>query len=178
MAKNPEIDLWFEDECHFQQHGTRCAMWIPPEDADPVVLLAPTRKNVGVFGAVRVEDGRLVTQKDAVFDSETFLIFLKRLLLCHRPGRKMVIILDNARWHHAKLLRPWLRKYRHVLRLDFLPPYSPDLNAIERVWKITRRLCTHNRYFAKLDELVEVVFDQFNRWSRPNNILRRLCAIT
>ena len=101
MAKNPKIDLWFEDECHFQQHGTRCAMWIPPEEADPVVLLAPTRKSVGVFGAVRVGDGRLVTKKEAVFDNETFLIFLKQLLLCHRPGRKMVVVLDNARWHHA-----------------------------------------------------------------------------
>lgn len=178
MVKNPNIDLWFEDECRFQQHGTRCAMWIPPEEADPVVLLAPTRKSVGVFGAVRVEDGRLITQKEKVFDSETFLIFLKRLLRNHKPGRKMVVVLDNARWHHAKLLQPWLWKHRRVLRLDFLPPYSPDLNVIERVWKITRRLCTHNRYFAKLEELVGAVFNQFNRWSRPNNILRRLCAIT
>lgn len=178
MAKNPKIDLWFEDECHFQQHGSRCAMWIPPEETDPVVLLAPTRKYVGVFGAVRIKDGCLVTQKDAIFDSETFLIFLKRLLFCRRPGRKMFIVLDNARWHHAKLLQPWLREHRHILHLDFLPPYSPDLNAIERVWKLTRWLCTHNRYFAELSELVDVVFDQFSRWKRPNNILRRLCAIT
>jgi transposase len=178
MAKNPKIDLWFEDECHFQQHGTRCAMWIPPEETDPVVLLAPTRKSVSVFGAVRVEDGRLVTQKDKVFDSETFLIFLKRLLLSRRPGRKIVIFLDNARWHHAKLLQPWLRKHRRTIRLDFLPPYSPELNAIERVWKITRRLCTHNQYFAELEDLVDVVFNQFKHWNRPNNVLRRLCAIT
>lgn len=178
MANNPKIDLWFEDECHFQQHSSRCVMWIPPEEADPVVLLAPTRKHVGVFGAVRIDDGRLVTQKDIVFDSETFLIFLKRLLFCHRPGRKMVIVLDNARWHHAKPLQPWLRKHRHVLRLDFLPPYSPDLNTIERVWKLTRWLSTHNRYFAELSELVDVVFNQFDCWKRPNNVLRRLCAIT
>jgi transposase len=56
----------------------------------------------------------------------------------------MVVVLDNARWHHARALRPWLSKHRRVLRLDFLPPYSPDLNPVERVWKLTRRLCTHN----------------------------------
>ena len=36
-------------------------------------------------------------------------------------------------------------------RLDFLPHYSPDLNPIERVWKVTRRLCLHNVYFPKLE---------------------------
>jgi hypothetical protein len=54
LAMINDIDLWFEDECHFQQHGSRCAMWIPPEDIDPVVLQEPTRKSIGVFGAVRI----------------------------------------------------------------------------------------------------------------------------
>ena len=40
--------------------------------------------------------------------------------------------------------------------LDFLPPYSPDLNPIERVWKLTRRLCLHNVYFPKLDQVCAI----------------------
>lgn len=62
--------------------------------------------------------------------------------------------------------------------LDFLPPYSPDLNPIERVWKLTRRLCLHNRYFGFLDSVVAAVEDQFAEWTKPNDPLRRLCAIT
>lgn len=62
--------------------------------------------------------------------------------------------------------------------LDFLPPYSPDLNPIERVWKLTRRLCLHNRYFGLLDGVVAAVEDQFAEWTKPNDTLRRLCAIT
>jgi transposase len=89
----------------------------------------------------------------------------------------MVVVLDNARWHRAKVLQPWLNKHRKHLRLDFLPPYSPELNAIERVWKLTRRLRTHNRYFPVLDDLVQTVFDQFESWRGPNETLRRLCAI-
>src|SRR6266446_8879965 len=46
------VDLWATDEVHFQQHGSRCQMWIPPETKDPVLLHAPTRKSVGYFGAV------------------------------------------------------------------------------------------------------------------------------
>jgi transposase len=111
------------------------------------------------------------------FDAMTFLSFLQRLLRYHRPGRKMIIILDNARWHHAKLLRPWLKMHRRMIQLIFLPPYSPEMNHAERVWKLTRTLCTHNRYFAKLEELVETVSTQFKAWDKPNDTLRRLCAI-
>jgi transposase len=62
--------------------------------------------------------------------------------------------------------------------LDFLPPYSPDLNPIERVWKLTRRLCLHSRYFGFLDGVVDAVEGQFAEWTKPNDTLRRLCAIT
>lgn len=153
-------------------------MWIPPEDVDPVVLHAPTRKSVSVFGAVCVTDGRFVTQRHKTFDAQSFESFLKRLVRHRRKERKMIVLVDNARWHHARILQPWLRQHRQVLRLDFLPPYSPDLNPVERVWKLTRRLCTHNRYFPILDELVSTVTAQFALWRKPNETLRKLCAIT
>jgi len=153
-------------------------MWIPSEDKDPVIMHASTRKKVGVFGAVCVGDGRLVTQQNAQFDADSFQSFLTRLVRHRRQDHKMIVIVDNARWHHARKIKPWLRKHRNIIRLDFLPPYSPDLNSIERVWKLVRRLCTHNKYFATLEELVKIVFDQFKHWLKPNETLRRLCAIT
>jgi len=153
-------------------------MWVPPEDVDPVVLHEPTRKNIGVFGAVRVDDGRLVTRMEKKFNAESFHAFLKQLARHRRKGRSMVIIVDNARWHHARLLHPWLNERRAAMALEFLPPYSPELNPIERVWKLARRLSTHNRYFPTLDELVHVVTKQFARWRTPNEALRKLCAIT
>jgi transposase len=171
------VDIWFEDECHFAQHGSRCVMWVPPEQTDPIVFHAPTRKSVAVFGAVSAAGGQLVVQRGEPFNAVTFLVFLKMLLRHRRPGRILVVVLDNAKYHHATLLSPWLDAHREVLRLDFLPPYSPELNHQERVWKLTRRLVTHNRYFPVLDELIEAVFAQFAQWQKPNETLRRLCAI-
>jgi len=152
-------------------------MWVPPEDIDPVVLHAPTRKSIGVFGAVRVADGRLTVSMEKKFDALTFLSFLEKLLRHRRENRTMVVVVDNARWHHARLIEPWLRKHRKILRLAFLPPYSPELNPVERVWKLTRRLCTHNRYFPVLEDLTATVFNQFHLWATPNKTLHRLCAI-
>jgi transposase len=56
-----------------------------------------------------------------------------------------------------------------LFALDFLPPYSPELNPIERVWKLTRRLCLHNRYFGFLESVMNAVEDQFAEWTKPND---------
>jgi transposase len=152
-------------------------MWIPPEDKDPILLHAPTRKSVAVLGAVRHDDGRLVVLRESAFNADTFLSFLRSLLRHRRRERKVVVVLDNARWHHARALQPWLHRHRKSLMLLFLPPYSPDLNPMERVWKLTRRQCTHNHYFPDLSNLMLAVTKQFRLWQRPNQTLRRLCAI-
>ena len=94
-----------------------------------------------------------------------------------RDGRRMVVISDNAKYHRAKLHAGWRSQYQAGFALDFLPPYSPDLNPIERVWKLTRRLCPQNRYFGFLDGVVEAVEQRFEQWTKPNETLHRLCAI-
>ncbi|PYT99680.1 MAG: hypothetical protein DMG38_11035 [Acidobacteria bacterium] len=95
-----------------------------------------------------------------------------------RSGRSVVVITHNARYHHARLHKKWRDDHRKDFMLDYPPPYSPELNPIERVWKLTRRQCIHNRYFPALEEVVAVVETQFGYWANGNEILRRLCAIT
>jgi transposase len=152
-------------------------MWVPPEETDPVLLHAPTRKSVSLFGAVNLRHGQLVTQFEPKFDAITFKTFLQKLLRHRRRGYRQVVILDNARYHHARLLSPFLQAHRGVLSLSFLPPYSPDLNPIERVWKLTRRVCTHNEYFPELQNLVNAVSNQMSLWQKPNKTLFKLCGI-
>jgi transposase len=152
-------------------------LWVPPEVADPVLLHAPTRKSVAVFGAVRPQDGHLVVNQASCFNTDSFQSFLQHLLRHRRKRRLQLVILDNAAYHHARALHPWLHQQRALLRLDFLPTASPKLNHQERVWKLTRRVVTHNRYFPLLDELQQAVLGQFALWDKPNETLRRLCAI-
>lgn len=153
---------------------------MPPETRDPVLLHHPTRKSVGYFGAVRLRDGRFVYRRETdTFNGMTFFTFMKQLYRTSiRTGRQVVVITDNAKYHHATLHRPWREAHANRFGLDFLPPYSPDLNPIERVWKLTRRRCTHNRYFPTLDDVITAVDGEFDLWTRGNDTLRRLCAIT
>jgi hypothetical protein len=73
--------------------------------------------------------------------------------------------------------RGTITERRQVLSLSFLPPYSPELNPIERVWKLARKLCTHNQYFPVLADLVTAVSAQLELWRQPNPVLARLCGI-
>ena len=152
-------------------------MWVAPEVKDPVLMHAPTRKSVACFGAVSLSTGKFVRALCEKFDALTFESFLKRLLRHRSHSKRMVVVLDNARYHHAILLAPLLRKYRRILTLLFLPPYSPQLAPIERVWKLARRMATHNRFFATLRELLAAVEQCFDRWRTSNSVLRRLCGI-
>jgi transposase len=155
-------------------------MWVPPEERDPVLLHYPTRRSVGYFGAVPLRDGKLVFQREEEkFNAVTFHAFLKHLRhTSSRCGRRVVIITDNARYHHAKLHADWRSQQAPQFLLDFLPPYSPELNPIERLWKLTRRLCLHNRYFPTLEDVVQTVESKFSEWTSGNDVVRKLCAIT
>jgi hypothetical protein len=98
--RDEAVDLWATDEVHFQQHGSRCRMWVAPEIKDPVLQHAPTRKSVGYFGAVRLRDGRfLFRREEGQFNGATFLRFLRHLRRSSiRAGRRIVVIADNARY--------------------------------------------------------------------------------
>lgn len=140
----------------------------------------PTRKSVGYFGAVRLRDGALVYRREAgKFNGESFWEFLKQLRQASvAEGRRVIAISDHARYHRSRLHLEWRRNQASQFALDFLPPYSPELNPIERVWKLTRRLCLHNRYFGFLEGVMDAVETRFSDWTKPNDTLRRLCAIT
>jgi len=68
-----------------------------------------------------------------MYDAKVFLGFLKVVLLRYPKGN-IVMILDNARIHYAKLIQPFLVKVKNRLELMFLPPYSPKFNLIEGLW--------------------------------------------
>ena len=86
-------------------------------------------------------------------------------------GRRVVAITDNAQYHRSRLHLEWRNQQAPQFGLDFLPPYSPDLNPIERIWKLTRRLCLHNRYFGLLDGVVAAVEDRVRRLDQTQRCL-------
>ncbi|WP_445613465.1 transposase [Geobacillus sp. YF-1] len=94
--------------------------------------------HVSLFGAVHVHDGKTVLQSAGTANATTFLDFLPALKeRC--PDRLIVLVLDNAQIHHAKMGRAFLQEEGPWVHFISLPPYSPQRNPIERLRKMAER---------------------------------------
>jgi putative transposase len=87
------------------------------------------------------------------------------------------MVLDNVKYHHAKRLKPILEKYKHRIELVFLPPYSPDLNPMERVWWFMRKKITHNRFMEKMENRIEAFRNLMNQFQTQNDLGKSLCNL-
>ena len=170
--QNHTIQLWCEDEVHFQRHSSLIRMWAPKGQQSRVISPS-VRHKVGFFGALNLKTGQLVTQEAPTFSAQTFGAFIRYLL--QATHGQIYLILDNARWHRSKILKEFFEANQQRLVFIFLPAYSPEFNPIERVWRITRRKVTHNRYFPSIEDLRLSLVSQFIIWRLPNLSLKVLC---
>ena len=122
--------------------------------------------------------------KPSWFNYETVINSFRQLLKIYpaADGKRIYLILDNAPWHKkaVRLVQTeTLAEYQDIrdkMTLLFLPPYSPDFNPIEQVWRITRRDVTHNTCFANAQILEDTLDAHFASYRQPNEKLASLCG--
>jgi len=76
---------------------------------------------------------------------------------------KIHVFVDNARYHHAKVLQPWLNNSERRVKLHFLPSYAPHLNPIERLWGVMHKWVTHNQYYETFNLFTDAVLNFFRK---------------
>jgi len=105
-----------------------------------------------VFGAVSLDEAHFTYQFSEVFNGHTFHQFLERLVAAHAP-RKIFLIVDNGPCHWLdEAGKEWLAANPDKIEIHRLPPYSPEFNPTEGVWKATRKMATHNRFYRTVEE--------------------------
>ena len=77
------------------------------------------------------------------------------------PTQKLVLIWDNAGWHRGSEVQKWIEQDNNTETIHF-PPYTPDLNPQEHVWKAGRAAVTHNQHITNLNETAEQFRDYLN----------------
>ncbi|PEN85512.1 IS630 family transposase, partial [Bacillus cereus] len=120
------------------------------------------------------EKGKILCMEEERFDAKVFLSFLHQVLKQYPEG-KIVMVLDNARIHHAKLIQPFLEKYNSRLELVFLPPYSPNLNPIEGLWKWLKSSIIYNVFYTSVAEIRKAVREFIQKVNQqPQRVIDRL----
>lgn len=134
------------------------------------------RERKTAMGSLNIADGRITITFHDKGNYKSFKKHLKKLLYIYRDHSKIIVVLDNVRYHHAKRLKKWLTT-QPKLELIYLPPYSPELNPVERAWWYMRKKITHNRYVQTLDDRIIAFWKMFSHFQIPNEELKRVCAI-
>ena len=174
IALSDKYDIYFEDECHFKLTLTLTRAWFL-RGIVPRIKSPTGRYKLNVYGAMGY-NGQLIIKDTEKFDADSFKQLLETILNKAKTDKKILLVLDNARYHHAKKLNDYIESIKDRLELFFLPAYSPEINAIEMLWKKTRRAVTHNRYFISLKEMSDELFLFWEKFDLPNDRLSKLYA--
>ena len=111
--------------------------------------------------------------EDECINSQRMIALLVLMLKTQKEG-KIYIILDNARYCHSQVVKNFIKEHPRIV-LKFLPPYSPNLNIIERLWKILKKKVVYNKFYLKFDDFREkvIAFLENETWKQQEfkNIL-------
>jgi len=146
------VRLMFQDEGRFGLLGTPKRCWAPTR-LRPVVGARLQRQYLYAFGAVSPHDGVMDSLVLPWVNAQTMSLFLAEVGQRH-ASEFVLMVMDQAGWHIAgELLVP------ENMRLLFLPPYSPELNPAEHLWKAVREDCFANHVFSDLDAVEAALSD-------------------
>ena len=118
-----------------------------------------TQFRLHLNGAINLNTMRIFTKEYDTIDAQSIISFFKDLE-ADNPHKTIHIICDNGRSNKNKDIQQYLDMSR--IKIHYIPPYSPNLNAIERLWKIMRKHATYNKYYPTFSEFKDRIYEFFN----------------
>jgi transposase len=131
------------------------------------------RQRLNLHGALNIETMEITVIESDTIDADSTIDLLVHVTEKYKDSKRIHVILDNARYHYSKKVKEYLEKNKKI-NLVFLPPYSPELNLIERVWKYFKKNILYNKYYENLKEFRSASENFFRGISNHKNALTRL----
>jgi transposase len=148
----PGEAVYYEDEVDIHLNPRIGRDWMLPGRQKLVLTPGQNCKRY-VAGAVSRDGRSLVVVDGDRKNSDLFLALLQALLAKHRTAARIHVVLDNYKIHDSQRVRCFLETLGQRLALHFLPPYSPDANRIERLWREVHANVTRNHRCRTMAEL-------------------------
>ncbi len=145
-TKSQEDQIYFMDGVHPLHNSQPAFGWIK-KGKEQVLKTNTGRMRVNINGAYDIENHRVVIREDESINSQSTIALLGQMLNAQSIG-KLYVILDNAKYYRSQIVKGFLEKNPRI-QFVFLPPYSPNLNIIERLWKFFKKKTTYNKYYEK-----------------------------
>jgi transposase len=153
LSKAYRFELLFLNESDIHLHLGLTLIWMTR--GEQVKIPAPgTNKKVHLFGAWNFAHDHIGSQIHQKKTRYEFKKFLEELLVRRYPYQYLVLVLDNASYHHAQVIQQYLKPFKDRVFIFWLPTYAPELNLIERGWKHLKQVGLNNYFFETIEHLI------------------------
>ena len=156
---DPDTVILAEDEMVLTQATTTQKVWIPKGTTPAVIETNGTKKAKSIYGFLNLKTGEehaFVSERQTMIQTAEILAEISKLY----PKKKIMLLWDGAGWHRGSVAQQAIRE--HDISQIYFPPYSPDLNPQEHVWKKGRSEVTHNRFIPKIEPVAKELVDYLN----------------
>ncbi len=159
--------MFFFDAARFGTHSKIGRAWLEKGKRSPM-LVKLGFKNFYLYSAVEPKPGIDFTLQISHVNTICLNVYLVELSKAF-PNDEIMLVMDGAGWHKSKSL-----KIPQNIELVYLPPYSPELNPVERLWQYVKQHTIKNKVYVGLSALSNAV-DQFLK-SLTHPVLTSLCS--
>ena len=150
--------IMFMDAVHPEYQSQAVYGWIPQGETKTLPT-TNTQFRLHLNGAINLNTMNIFTREYDTIDAVSIISFFKDLE-AENPYKTIHIICDNGRSNKNKDIQEYLETSR--IKIHYLPPYAPNLNAIERLWKIMREHVTYNKYYLTFSEFKDRIHEFFS----------------
>ena len=163
---DPATPLLFVDATHPAYDAHPACGWIRRGEA---VLLKSNhgRANVTLNGALSWPAREVITREASVITGAEMVAFFVQIEAHYLAARTIHLVLDNATYNRARVVREWLARPGCRVRVIYLPPYAPNLNLIERLWWFFKKKTlwnTHHKTLADFRAAIRGFFANLGQW--------------
>jgi len=143
-TKDEDDPIYFVDGVHPQHNSKPSYGWIL-KGKEKQIRSNTGRQRLNLNGALNAETLEAIVREDPSINAQSTILLLSELELKHPEAEQIYVILDNARYYRSTLVQEYIEDSK--IALLFLPPYAPNLNLIERLWKFFKKKVLANRYY-------------------------------
>lgn len=155
------LPLYFMDGVHPQHNSRPSHGWILKGE-NKALLSNTGRQRLNINGAVNIDTKDLIVSIDESVNAQSTIKLFKKILVRHKKDKKIYVVCDNAGYYRSTLVSEFIQETKKI-ELIFLPPYSPFLNLIERVWKFFNKMVLYNKYYPYFLDFKNACIDFLSR---------------
>ena len=159
-TKGKKDPMYFADATHPQHNSVPSYGWIKKGEEKELKANCG-RQRLNINGAINIETLESVTGFYDTINADSTIDLFSKIEAKHPEAQTIYIFADNARYYHSCLLKEYLKGTK--IQLIYLPPYSPNLNLIERYWKFFKKKVQNNCYYETFDEFKQACKNFFRK---------------